>query len=91
LRDELGFTGLVVADDLAMGAIAREVGLPAALERGLDAGVELFLLGNHAEHATQRAIDAIADGVAAGRIDAAKVRRAAEHVRAVKRRLAAPR
>jgi beta-N-acetylhexosaminidase len=87
LRDELGFAGLVVADDMTMAAIASEFSLARALERSLDAGVDVFLVGNHARHETQRFVDTIADGVAEGRIDAARVRRAAERVREMKLRL----
>lgn len=91
LRGELGFDGLVVADDLTMDAIARELPLATALERALAAGVDVLLVGNHAGRETQRIVDTIADGVVEGRIDAAHVQRAALRARKLKLRLAAAR
>jgi beta-glucosidase-like glycosyl hydrolase len=78
-------------DDLTMDAIARELPLATALERALAAGVDVLLVGNHAGRETQRIVDTIADGVVAGRIDAAHVQRAAERARKLKLRLAAAR
>jgi beta-N-acetylhexosaminidase len=78
LRGELGFTGVIAADDLAMAAIARDYSLELTLERGID----LIVLGNHARHATARAARAIPDLVESGRVDA-------ERIRTLKRRTAA--
>jgi len=89
LRGELGFDGVIAADDLTMGAIAREYPLELALERAIDAGVDLVLLGNHREHATARAVAAIADLVERGRIAPERIHRSSERIRALKLRLAA--
>ena len=40
LRDELGWRGLVVSDDLRMGAIEQHYGLGEASVLALDAGVD---------------------------------------------------
>ncbi len=44
LRGELGYRGVVVSDDLEMKAIADHWGIAEAVERGLIAGCDAFLL-----------------------------------------------
>lgn len=44
LRGELGFEGLVVSDDLDMAAVAERYPVEELVLRGLEAGVELFLI-----------------------------------------------
>jgi len=44
IRDTWGYDGLVVTDDLEMGAIERHFSLDRAVELGLEAGVDLFLI-----------------------------------------------
>ncbi len=44
LRDELGFTGLVVTDDLEMGAIARHSEIEDAALRAVEAGEDMLLI-----------------------------------------------
>jgi beta-N-acetylhexosaminidase len=44
LRGELGYRGVVVSDDLEMKAIADHFGIAEAVERGLVAGCDAFLL-----------------------------------------------
>jgi beta-N-acetylhexosaminidase len=46
LRGELGWTGVVVSDDLRMGAIERHYGLDAAAVLALNAGVDLLLIAD---------------------------------------------
>ena len=52
LRGDLGFDGLVISDDLAMGAVADSMGISQAAVLSLRAGVDLLIVGS-------------ADGVAA--------------------------
>jgi beta-N-acetylhexosaminidase len=47
LRQQLGFEGLVVTDDLQMGAISEQYGLYEALKRAIDAGSDLLIFGNN--------------------------------------------
>lgn len=56
LRKDLGFTGLIISDDLDMKGIADHHELAEALELGLEAGVDLFIIGNDFEK-TKEAID----------------------------------
>ncbi len=47
LRERLGFSGVVVSDDLQMGAIAGSYGLEETLWRAVTAGVDLLVFGNN--------------------------------------------
>ena len=47
LRQELGFTGLIIPDDLHMGAILLRYGLEDIVVRGLNAGLDLLLFSNN--------------------------------------------
>lgn len=48
LRHELGFEGIVISDDLMMGAIRKEYGLKTAVKQALLAGVDILTFGNNA-------------------------------------------
>lgn len=56
LRDELKFKGVIVSDDLEMNAVAERYSIEEAVELGLEAGVDLFLIC-HQEHKWQRAFE----------------------------------
>jgi beta-N-acetylhexosaminidase len=47
LRDQLGFRGVIVTDDLTMGAIARYYSYDTAVIRAMQAGADLLLIANH--------------------------------------------
>src|SRR6201996_3008469 len=45
LRDELGFTGVIVSDALDMTGASGKTGIPIAAVRAIDAGVDLLCIG----------------------------------------------
>jgi beta-N-acetylhexosaminidase len=72
LREELGFEGVLVSDDLEMKAIADNYGIGEAAVLGALAGVDLFLVCHRA--AVQReAIEAVVRAVEGGRLPKARV------------------
>ena len=93
LRGELGHAGVVISDDMHMGAIVDNYSLDDALRRALAAGVDLLILGNNARYSPDtaaQAIDVIAEHVAQGRLPRATIEAAHARVTALKERLAAP-
>jgi beta-N-acetylhexosaminidase len=68
LRDKLGYDGLVVTDDVEMGAISTNYGVEEAVLLGLAAGVDHFLCC-HTAALAHRAIDAVVGAVRAGHLD----------------------
>jgi beta-N-acetylhexosaminidase len=49
LRNELGFQGLVISDDMTMGAIAKNYELGEAAVKAVQAGVDVVLVGHKYE------------------------------------------
>jgi beta-N-acetylhexosaminidase len=89
LRQELGYRGVVVTDDLEMKAIADHFAIEDVVTRGLDAGVDAFLCCHSAELA-HRAADAIARGVKSGRVGRERFDEALTRVTALAERFARP-
>jgi beta-N-acetylhexosaminidase len=91
LRDELGFKGPVISDDLRMGAIEQHYGIGEAAVLALDAGVDVLLIVDDrlpdGRSAAQVALAAIRQAVAKGTLDPARVESAIERVRALRGRL----
>jgi beta-N-acetylhexosaminidase len=86
LRGELGFGGVVLTDDLQMGAIAGGHGLRTAVRQALLAGADILLFANNSpgaydEDAVPRAVAAVLDLVEGGEVPAARVAEAASRVR----------
>ena len=71
LRAELGWTGVVVSDDLRMGAIEQHYGLDDAVVLALEAGVDVLLIAD----------DRLPDGRAAARLPLDALRHALERGR----------
>jgi len=71
LRGGLGWTGVVVSDDLRMGAIERHYGLDDAAVLALHAGVDVLLIAD----------DRLPDGRSAARVALEALRRALERGR----------
>jgi beta-N-acetylhexosaminidase len=61
LKNELGFTGVTMTDDLQMRAIADHYSLQEAVQRAVLAGVDLLVIGNNLE----RSGNTLDQGVAA--------------------------
>ncbi len=78
LRQKLGFEGVIVSDDLEMKAIASHYGVGEAVVRGLQAGVDLFLVC-HTPEVQRSAVRAVCEAVDSGRLT--KERLLASHAR----------
>lgn len=88
LRDSLGFTGVIVTDDLAMGAIVDHYSFERAIAMAVAAGADLLCLSNNGKQydteQVPRAVRTIKKMIADGTIDAARIHESAERVRALK-------
>ena len=89
LRDELGFDGVLVSDDLEMKAIAAHFPISDAVVAGVNAGVDLFLVCHHVD-VQREAISALADAVKAGRVSEERLAQATARVDALATRFARP-
>lgn len=92
LRDELGFDGVVISDDMQMGAIVNYYGFEAALELAIAAGVDILVLSNNGstydDGIAARAIDHIVRLVEEGRIRRERIDQSYRRIQALKQRLA---
>ncbi|MBW3627363.1 MAG: beta-N-acetylhexosaminidase [Actinobacteria bacterium] len=92
LRNELGFDGVVVSDDLQMGAIVDHYGLETAVRQALSAGVDILLFANNNPRAYEpdiapRVVALVESLVREGALSEERIDESVERVRALKRRL----
>jgi beta-N-acetylhexosaminidase len=90
LRGGLGFQGLVVTDDLDMGAIRDRYSIEEAAVMAVEAGSDLLIVANNKNPdpmIADRLIQAIADAVARGRIPPQKIEAAYQRIVAAKKKL----
>lgn len=70
LRERLGFTGVIMTDDLSMGAISQFTGGKDAAVQALIAGNDIILCGANYERSTNAIVAAVRDGtIPVSRID----------------------
>ncbi|MBM6404893.1 hypothetical protein JQN72_11635 [Phycicoccus sp. CSK15P-2] len=84
LREDLGFSGVVVSDALDMAGASAETGIPEAAVRALAAGVDLLCLGpDTGGELLERTRSAVLEAVRSGRLPGERVEEAAARVRAL--------
>jgi len=90
LRGRLGYTGLVVSDDLQMGAVTQRYGVEEAAVLALRAGVDVLLVSGNTPReegrAVERVIAEIRRALADGRLAPAQVQTALRRVAAFRSR-----
>ena len=89
LREQLGFNGLVVSDDMQMKAISDHYGFDDAVVRAVDAGCDLLWIC-HSHDLQTRAIDVIEKAVASGDLSRRRLEEAARRQDAVFARFVKP-
>lgn len=72
LRDELGFAGAVLTDDLTMGAVTQSYGLGEAAVLAVEAGCDILLVC-HGPDSVPAVRTALLEAVASGRITAERL------------------
>jgi beta-N-acetylhexosaminidase len=86
LRERLGFSGLIVCDDLEMGGALKGRNIADAAVAALEAGCDMLLVCRHREY-VEFVFDTICNVAASDPDFRALVGSAAERIRAVKQRL----
>ncbi len=90
LCQEMGFTGVIISDDMQMGAIRDEYGLKTALERTILAGADMIIFGNnlvYEPYIAKRAIRIIRNLIRESRISASSIRQSYARIMNLKNRL----
>jgi beta-N-acetylhexosaminidase len=91
LKRDLGFSGVVVSDDLGMKAIAATRPLPEASVDAIVAGCDAVLFCNHAIDEQVAALEALIRAVESGRIPMTRLDDAMRRQQEVKARVRPPR
>jgi beta-N-acetylhexosaminidase len=86
LRDELGFKGIIVSDDMTMGAITEEYDLRETLKKSINAGVDIFIVANNYEDQTNAMINTIAQLVKDGEIKRERIDESYDRIVAFKKK-----
>lgn len=81
LRDELGFTGVIVSDALDMVGASGEIGIPEAAVRALAAGCDLLCIGtDNSDAEIGEILDHVLRAVEEGRLSGERVAEASGRV-----------
>ena len=89
LRGELGFDGVILSDDMQMGAILEEFSLESAAIEAIKAGVDVILIANQNTYAfdhVQRIKAAIIQAVEQGEISRQRIDESVERILTLKRK-----
>jgi beta-N-acetylhexosaminidase len=91
LRQKLGFRGVVITDDLQMGAISKKYGLNNTLKLAINAGDDILLFGNQLDPnkvvSTKKLVDTIVTLVNSGDIAINTIKKANARIDKLKKRL----
>jgi beta-N-acetylhexosaminidase len=90
LREKMRFCGLIISDDLEMGAIAKERGLPEGAADAFEAGIDLLLICKN-QSLLLDSIELIRDKVLKGDISYERLERSSERIATYKKRFLYPR
>ena len=87
LRDDLGFEGVVICDDPSMRAISDHYNLEETFKLMLDAGVDLFCLGNNLIYDPNyipNAINSVCNLIASGKIKKTRIEQSIDKIEILK-------
>jgi len=92
LREELGYDGVVISDDMQMGAIADHYGFETAIQATIEAGVDIIAIANNSvyeEDIAARTIALIKQLVQDGKISEARINESYQRIQRLKSKLLA--
>lgn len=90
LREELGYDGVVISDDMQMGAIREFYTFEESIRKAIEAGLDILAIANNSvydEAVMQRGVDVVRGLVADGAVSAARIEASAARIQAFKARL----
>ena len=90
LRNGFGFEGVIISDDMQMGAIVEEYGLDQAAVQAIQAGVDILVLANNSDEYNTQTIynirNAILQAIQNGEISKTRIYESLERILDLKRR-----
>jgi len=89
LRNTLKFKGVVISDDMQMGAITDQYGKESAAIKAINAGCDMLIISNNIkvydEEVPAKTIDAIYQAVKSGEIDEKRIYESYNRIQALKK------
>jgi beta-N-acetylhexosaminidase len=89
LREKMAFEGLIISDDLEMGAIAKQWGVAEGAAASFEAGADILLVCKDQDH-IQEALKLIRGGLLRGEIPLQRLHESNERIRKAKERFLHP-
>lgn len=90
LRKQLGYKGIIISDDMQMGAIAKNYGLEEAIVKSINAGCDLLIFSNNNDFYDKdiafKAAGIIFEAVKNGRIPKERISESYERIMELKKR-----
>jgi beta-N-acetylhexosaminidase len=90
LREELDYNGVVISDDMQMGAIANHYGFEPAIQATIEAGVDIIAIANNSvyeEGIAGRTVALIKQLVRDGKISEARINESYQRIQRLKGKL----
>lgn len=90
LRHRMGFEGIVITDDMQMGAVSSQFGFKEAVFRAVTAGADILLFGNNLVYEPGlglKAVNTLKELVHEGRISRDRIKQSFERIMKVKKGL----
>lgn len=91
LRSKLGYHGVVITDDLQMGAISEKFGLKNTLQLAINAGDDILLFGNQLDPrkvlSTKKLVDTITALIRSGEVKESSIDNAYARIQKLKKNL----
>lgn len=91
LRDSLGFKGIIITDDLAMGAMTKQYEYNEILQNAILAGADILCLSNNGKeyepNLVPKTVDLIFNMVKEGKIPEERIHQSAFRIRQLKKRI----
>jgi beta-N-acetylhexosaminidase len=90
VREEYRYDGVIISDDMQMGAIARMFGFERAVELALNSGVDILLFGSNLIYdpmIAQKAFETVKKLVAEGKVSKKRINQSYKRIQKLKKRL----
>ena len=90
LREQLNFTGVIISDDMNMSAISQHYGLETAIEKSINAGVDILIFANNLiydEQIAVKGVDIIKKLVEEGKISKERINDSYNRIMKLKEKL----
>jgi beta-N-acetylhexosaminidase len=87
LRERLNFDGVIMSDDMLMGAIIQEYDLPTAIQLAIQAGIDILAIANNAyykEGVTSRVIQLVKQMIIENKISENRIRESYRRIQKLK-------